>query len=81
MGIIYSLDTLGVENFDEIALSLTVKEIAKILCFAFLRKIRKFKMAAIFENIWESGIVYSLDTLRVENFEEIALSLTVKEIR
>ena len=33
-GMVYSLDTLGVENFDEIALSLTVKEIEAILCFA-----------------------------------------------
>ena len=37
-------------------------------------------MAASFENFLESGIVYSLDTLGVENFDEIALSLTVKEI-
>ena len=41
--ILHSLDTLWVENFDEIALSRTVKEIE-----AFLAKIRKFKMAAIF---------------------------------
>ena len=34
VGVVYSLDTLGVENFDEIALSLTVKEIQAILCFA-----------------------------------------------
>ena len=45
--------TLWVENFDEIALSRTVKEIEGNLCFAifgknFLVKIRKFKMAAIF---------------------------------
>ena len=31
---VYSLDTLWVENFDEIALSRTVKEIEAILCFA-----------------------------------------------
>ena len=31
--IIHSLDTLWVENFDEIALSRTVKEIQAILCF------------------------------------------------
>ena len=43
-----SLDTLRVENFDEIALSRTVMEIEANLCFAFLSKIRKFKMAAIF---------------------------------
>ena len=42
--ILHSLDTLWVENFDEIALSRTVKEIEA----KFLAKIRKFKMAAIF---------------------------------
>ena len=43
-------DTLWVENFDEIALSGTVKEIEAIeICvLPFLAKIRKFKMAAIF---------------------------------
>ena len=34
----YSIDTQGVENFDEIALSPTVKEIAKILRFRILAK-------------------------------------------
>ena len=34
VGVVYSSDTLGVEKFDEIALSLTVKEIEAILCFA-----------------------------------------------
>ena len=49
---ICSTFTLGFENFDEIALSLTVKEISKHFCvFAFLAKIRNFKMAAIFENV------------------------------
>ena len=33
---IYFFNTLGVKNFDEIALSLTVKEIEGILCFAHL---------------------------------------------
>ena len=32
------LDTLGVENFDEIALSRTVKEIEANLCFAIFGK-------------------------------------------
>ena len=41
-------DTLRVENFDEIALSGTVKEIEANLCFAIFGKIRKFKMAANF---------------------------------
>ena len=76
-------DTLWVENFDEIALSRTVKEIEANLCFAILAKIRKFKMAAIFG---EGKIFKKLprvqcsDTLWVENFDEIALSRTVKEI-
>ena len=30
----YTLDTLGVENFDKIALSRTVKEIEANLCFS-----------------------------------------------
>ena len=48
------LKYLWVENFDEIALSRTVKEIEANLCFAiFGKKIRKFKMAAIFGG-WEN---------------------------
>ena len=48
-----------VENFDEITLSRTVKEIEAILCLPFWAKIRKFKMATIcgkrkfFENCQE----------------------------
>ena len=38
---LHSLDTLWVENFDEIALSRTVKEILR-----FFRFSQKFKMAA-----------------------------------
>ena len=50
---LHSLDTLWVENFDEIALSRTVKEIEANLCFPIFGKIfaifEKFsKMAAIF---------------------------------
>ena len=45
---VHSLDTLWVENFDEIALCRTVKEIEANLSFPFWEKIRKFKMAAIF---------------------------------
>ena len=45
---VHFLDTLWIENFDEIALSRTVKEIEAILCFAIFGKIRKIKMAAIF---------------------------------
>ena len=38
---LHSLDTLWVENFDEIALSRTVKEIEANLCFAIFLKIAK----------------------------------------
>ena len=49
----------------------------------FLAKIRKFKMDAIFGegNIFSKlQRLHSLDTLWVKNFDEIALSHTVKEI-
>ena len=45
---LHSLDPLWVENFAEITLSRTVKEIEQICVLPFLAKIRKFKMAAIF---------------------------------
>ena len=73
----------GSKIFDEIALSRTVKEIEANLCFAFLAKIRKFKMAAIFgegKSFGKLQRLHSLDTLWVENFDEIALSRTIKEI-
>ena len=62
----------------KILTSRTVKEIEANLCFA-----KKFKMAAIFgegKNFGKLQRVHSLDTLWVENFDEIALSRTVKEI-
>ena len=73
---------MWIENFDEIALSRMVKEIEANLCLPFWAKIRKFKMAAIFEKgkFFENCRVHFLDTLWVENFDEIALSRTVKEI-
>ena len=40
---LHSLDTLWVENFDEIALSRTVKEIEANLCFAIFRKNSKIQ--------------------------------------
>ena len=74
-------DTLWVENFDEIALSRTVKEIVANLCFCiFWQKFENTKWPPFlgrgnfFEN-WQCS-----DTLWVENFGEIALSRTVKEI-
>ena len=58
--------------------------IQKQICvFPFLAKIRKFKMATIFGErkiFWKLPIVHLLHTPWVENFDEIALSRTVKEI-
>ena len=55
VGIVYySLDTLGVENFDEIALSPTVKEIEAILYFrTFSTKIQN---GPIFEQICQKWV-------------------------
>ena len=80
---VHSLDTLWVENFDEIALSHTVKEIEGNLCFAIFGKNSKIQNGHHFwggENFLNFQRVHSLDTLWVENFDEIALSHTVKEI-
>ena len=49
----------------------------QICVFAFLAKIRKFKMAAI---LFENCRVVCEVTLWVEYFDEIALSRMVKEI-
>ena len=51
--------------------------------FHFLAKIRKYKMAAIFGEgkfFLKLPRVHCSDTLWVNNFDEIALSCTVKEI-
>ena len=50
---VHSLDTLWVENFDEIALSRTVKEIEAILCFSILGKNSKIQNGRHF---WEGAI-------------------------
>ena len=81
--ILHSLDTLWVENFDEIAQSHTVKEIEGNLCFAIFGKNSKIQNGRHFwggENFLKIARVHSSDTLWVENFAEIALSRTVKEI-
>ena len=73
----------GVENFDEIALSRTVKEIEANLCFAIFGKNSKIQNGRHFwggENFLKLPRVRCSDTLWVENFDEIALSRTVKEI-
>ena len=75
-----------IENFDEIALSGMVKEIEANLCFAIFCKNSKIQNGRHFWAIFEGKIfgklqrLHSLDTLWVENFDEIALSRTVKEI-
>ena len=80
---LHSLDTLWVENFDEIALSRTVKEIEANLCFAIFGKNlkiqngRHFRGGEIFFKIAKNTMV---KYLWVENFDEIALSRMVKEI-
>ena len=73
LGTVLCLDTLSVKNFLQ---SHIVKPIEAILCIFW----QKIKMAVIFENFLKSCHMYSLDTLGFENFDEIALSLTVKEM-
>ena len=82
-GLKISSKSLYLANFAEIALSRTIKEIEANLCFAIVGKNSKFKMAATFGEgkiFGKLQRVHSLDTLWVENFAEIALSRTLKEI-
>ena len=79
----HSLDTLWVENFDEIALSGTVKEIEANLCFAIFGKNSKIQNGRHFwggENFLKIAKIAFLRYPVVENFDEITLSRTVKEI-
>ena len=78
---VYFLYTLWVENFDEIALSRTVKEIEAILCFAIFGKNSKWPPLLGRAKFLENWQEYIPNTLWVENFDEIALSCTVKEIQ
>ena len=80
---VHTLDTLWVENFDEIALSRTVKEIEANLCFAIFGKNLKIQNGRHFgggENFWKIAKTTMLRYPVGENFDEIALSRTVKEI-
>ena len=80
---VHSLHTLWVENFDEIALSCTVKEIEANLCFAIFGKNSKIQNGRHFwggENFWKIAKTTILRYPVGENFDEIALSRTVKEI-
>ena len=75
------LKYLWVENFDEIALSRTVKETEGNLCFAIFGKNSKWPPFLGRGNFFgKLQRLHSLDTLWVENFDEITLSRTVKEI-
>ena len=66
------------------ALSRTVKEIEANLCFAIFGKNSKIQNGCHFwggEIFFKLQRVHCLDTLWVENFNEIALFRTVKEIK
>ena len=66
------------KNFDEIALSHTVKEIEAI--FGKNSKIQNGRHFWGGENFFKLPRVHCFDNLWVENFDEIALSHTVKQI-
>ena len=71
------------ENFDEIALSRTVKEIEANSCFAIFGKNSKIQNGRHFwggENFLKIAKTTMLRYPVGENFDEIALSRTVKEI-
>ena len=72
------LKYLWVENFDEIALSRTVKEIEANLCFAIFGKNSIIQNGRHFWGGENFGKIAKIAW--VENFDEIALSSTVKEI-
>ena len=80
---LHSLDTLWVENFDEIALSRTVKEIEANLCFAIFGKNSKIQNGRHFwggENFLKIANITFLRYPVGRKFRRIALSRTVKEI-
>ena len=82
---VHTLDTLWVENFDEITISCTVKEIEASLCFAIFGKNSKIQNGRHF---WggENFLKIAKSTFlrypvgQNKNFDEIALPRTVKEI-
>ena len=80
---VHSLDTLWVENFDEIALSRTVKEIEANLCFAIFGKNSKIENGRHFwggENFLKIAKITFLRYPVGKHFDKITLSHTVKEI-
>ena len=75
-------DSLSVENFNEITLSCTVKEIEAILCFTIFGKNSKIQNGRHFwggEKFLKIAKSTLHSTLWVENFDEITLSCMVKE--
>ena len=77
---LHSLDTLWVENFDEIALSRTVKEIEANLCFAIFGKNSKikFKLKRVFL-CWGCGCGFLIISVFYENTEERRI-ISVKKL-
>ena len=67
-----------VKNFDKIALSCTVKEIEANFCFSIFGKNLKIQNGR--QVFFKLPRLHCLDTLWVENFDEIVLSRMVKEI-
>ena len=83
MARVHFLDTLWIENFDEISLSRTVKEIEANLCFAIFGKNSKIQNGCHFweeENFLKIAKSTFLRYPVGRKFDEIALSCTVKEI-
>ena len=85
---VHSLDTLWVENFDEIALSRTVKEKKQICVLPFLGKIGQGLLLTGDPHVMVVPPKYFFHAINVQqliyvlyNFDEIALSRTVKEIQ
>ena len=80
---LHSLDTLWAENFDEIALSRTVKEIEANLRFAIFGKNSKIQNGRHFwggENFLKIAKIAFLKYPVGRKFRQNALSCTVKEI-
>ena len=74
---------LKIAEYDKIALSRTVKQIEANLCFAIFGKYSKIQNGRHFwggENFLKTAKITFLRYPVGENFDEIALSRTVKEI-
>ena len=68
LDVLYFLDTLGAENFIEIALSLTGKEIEAILLFAIFGKNSNFDEIALSQTVQEIEAICFLPFLtKIQN--------------